>query len=217
MKIKRRTLIIAWAVIIIACAWLVKVNALSVKLTGGKTAVKSRSMWQLYQYRDVTLMRKAPAKWCPYLAYRIYHAHIKIEVKDNKYWMVVDTDVTALLSPDATYNKRFAKKFRVKGNRKQKIRQIYKYCRKTRYTIDHHTYARDVFSKREGDCAAISAAFYVLCKAKKIPVRYVIGWANGGCHAWNMVKLKGKWYIIDATMGFWLQRKIKGRKVMEIW
>ena len=217
MKIKLRTLILAWVVILIALAWIIRTNAVSVKLTGGQTSVKSKSMWQLYQYRDVTLMRKAPMKWCPYLSYRVIHDHVSIEVRDNRYWFVVDTNVTKLLAPDATFNKRFAQSFKAKGNRKQKIRTIYKYCRKTRYTTARHTYAKDVFQHRQGDCAAIASAFYVLCKAKHIPVRYVIGWLPSGCHAWNMVKLKGKWWHVDCTNGWLLKKKLAGRKILEIW
>lgn len=217
MKIKLRTLILAWVVIIIACAWIVKTNAVTVKLTGGQTAVKSRSIWQLYQYRDVTLMRKSPMRWCPYLAYRVIHDHVSIQVRDNRYWIVVDTNVKALLTPDASFNKRFAKSFKVKGTRKQQIRTIYKYCRKTRYMTAYHTYARDVFTKHEGDCAAIAAAFYVLCKAKKIPVRYVIGWVGKSCHAWNMAKVGGKWYYVDCVYGHFLKRKLAKRKILEIW
>ena len=217
MRIKLRTLILAWVVIIIALAWMLKTNAVTVKLTGGQTAVKSKSMWQLYQYRDVTLMRKSPMKWCPYLAYRVIHDHVRIEVHDNKYWIVCDTNITKLLAPDATYNKKFAQKFKTKGTRKQKIRAIYKYCRKTRYTTERYTYAKDVFQRHEGDCAAIAAAFYVLCKAKKIPVRYVIGWLPSGCHAWNMVKYKGRWWHVDCTNGWFMKKKLAGRKILEIW
>ena len=217
MKIKLRTLILAWVVIIIACAWMLKTSAVSVKLTGGQTPVKSKSMWQLYQYRDVTLMRKAPMKWCPYLAYRVIHDHVSIKVRDNRYWLVVDTDVRSLLAPDATYNKRFAQSFKAKGNRKKQLRTIYKYCRKTRRTTERYTYARDVFQRHEGDCAAIAAAFYVLCESKHIPVRYVIGFVVDDCHAWNMVKVGGKWYNVDATYGWFMKKKLAGRKILEIW
>lgn len=217
MKIRLRTLILAWVVILIALAWMLKTNAVTVKLTGGETSVKSRSMWQLYQYRDVTLMHKAPMKWCPYLAYMVVHDHVSIEVHDNRYWLVVDTNVTKLLAPYATFNKKFAQKFKAKGTRKQKIRTIYKYCRKTRYTTARHTYAKDVFQRHEGDCAAIAAAFYVLCKSKHIPVRYVIGWLPSGCHAWNMVKYKGRWWHVDCTMGWFCKKKLSGRKILEIW
>lgn len=217
MKIKLRTLILAWVVILIACAWMLKTSAVSVKLTGGETAIKSKSMWQLYQYRDTTLMRKSPMRWCPYLAYRVVHDHVSIEVHDNRYWLVVDTNINKLLLPDATFNKRFAKSFKAKGNRKKQLRTIYRYCRQTRRTTERYTYAKDVFQSRQGDCAAIAAAFYVLCESKHIPVRYVIGWLPSGCHAWNMVKYKGKWLYVDCTLGWFMKRKLAGRKILEIW
>ena len=61
---------------------------------------------------------------------------------------------------------------------KEKIRQIYKYCKATTYEL-HTKTAREVFSKRRGDCSGIASAFYVLCKANGIPVKYVIGWRSG--------------------------------------
>lgn len=212
MKIKLRTFIIIYAIIWAVLILLWRADAAS--LSGGETSTVSQSLWRLYKYRDTTLMRKAPMKWCPYLAYQTIHDHVKIEIRDNRYWIVVDTDITALLSEDAAFNKAFAKAFKVSGTRRQRIRQIYQYCRRTQYTAET-TYARDVFTRRQGDCAAIASAFYVLCKAKHIPVRYVIGWAHG-CHAWNRVKVGKRWLDIDCTMGFWLQR-ISGRTVMEIW
>lgn len=220
MKIRLRTLILAWVVILIACAWVIRSSASldnRVKLTGGSFPTKSLSVWELEKYKRTTLMRKNPLKWCPWVAYLAVDEHVHIQTHDNMNWLVIDADLTSLVAKDASFNKDFAKRFKTSGTRKQKIRQIYRYCRQTTYT-PHVKGARSVFQSRQGDCSAIAAAFYVLCKAKKIPVRYVIGWCRTGCHAWNRVKLKGKWYWICATQGFWLQRRLpRYWKVMDIW
>ena len=163
------------------------------------------------------MMRKYPFKWCPFRAYLAVRNNVSITNHDNKNWLEINADLINLLEDEAKANRKFAKAFKVNGNRKQKIKTIYKYCLKTKYTL-HVKYASNVFNDRKGDCAAIASAFYVLCKAKDIPVRYVIGWDGTACHAWNRVKISGKWYWIDATKGKWLKRKqFSGRTVMEMW
>ena len=48
-------------------------------------------------------------------------------------------------------------------------------------------------------CAGYAKAFKKLMKAYHIPCKVVSGKAGGGGHAWNMVKLDGKWYHVDVT------------------
>lgn len=186
-------------------------------LHGGKVSTTAYTTWQLYKYRDVALMRKSPMCWCPFRAYLAVRNNVKVYTYDNKNWIEINTDLYNILKDEAEVNRKFAQSFKAKGNRKQIVRKIYKYCKSTEYKI-HVKYASNVFKDRQGDCAGIASAFYVLCKAKGIPVRYVIGWDDGYCHAWNRVKIDGKWYWIDATCGKWLKRKqYSGRTVMEIW
>lgn len=195
--------------------------SLDVDLSGGAVPTKSHAIWQLYQYKYTTLLRMKPLIWCPYKAYTLIDRYVHVYGRGNENWISVDADLIALTKEDADFNKHFAKQFaqsHLKAkSRKKQVRRIYNYCRKTKYVI-HTKYARDVFTKREGDCAGIASAFYVLCKAKGIPVRYVIGWDGNACHAWNRVKLSKRWYWIDATAGKWLKRKqYSGRTVMEMW
>lgn len=93
------------------------------------------------------------------------------------HWIRVNGDLANRLAPEARANRLYATQFRAVGNRMSQVWQIYNYCKRTKYVL-HVKYASDVFTKRQGDCMAISAAFYVLCKAKHIPVRYVIGWTD---------------------------------------
>ena len=220
MKVKLKYFIIAWVVLILLMLWAIRANASlnsKVKLTGGQFSTKSHSIWELHQYKDTVMMRRYPLCYCPYKAYLTVWHHVKIYSGDNRNWIIIDADLVDMLSEEARANRAFAKWFKVSGNRKHKVWLIYRWCKATRY-IAHVKYARDVFERREGDCAAIAAAFYVLCKAKKIPVRYVMGWTKTGCHAWNRVRVGGKWYWIDATFGYWLQQEqFDGRKVMEMW
>ena len=186
-----------------------------VDLHGGSFSTKSMSLWELHKYKDTELLRKNPLCWCPFKSYLLVGEHVKVESKNNKNYLIIDTDLTELVKEDADYNKSHAIKY--KGTDREKVRKIYKYCLRTKYVL-HTKYARDVFEKRQGDCAGIASAFYVMCKKNHIPVRYVIGWADDECHAWNRVKVNGKWYWIDATLELWLNRtQFAGRTVMEMW
>lgn len=219
--IKLRTLIIAWLVIILALLWGCKACAsfdskVNQKLTGGSVSTKSMAIWELYEYKYTTLLRKAPMCYCPWKAYLAVSEYVGIEVKNNRYYLTIRTNLKKLLKDDAAFNKAYGKAFKVIGSRKQQIRKIFKYCTSTKYEV-HIKTAREVFTTRTGDCAGIAAAFYVLCKAKKIPVRYVIGWSTG-CHAWNRVKLGGRWYWIDCTFRYWLSPDLwDGYRIMEMW
>jgi len=47
-------------------------------------------------------------------------------------------------------------------------------------------------------CAGYSLAYKLLCDQAKLDCKYVVG--NAGGHAWNMVKMGGKWYHVDCTL-----------------
>lgn len=186
-------------------------------IRGGAVATKSKAIWELQRYKEIDLMRKAPMKWCPYKAYITVYDNVSIYGYNNLHWISIDADLMQLLSAEAQANKAFAKRFPTHGKRKQQVRQIWRWCKRTKYVFGVK-FASDVFTKRQGDCAAISAAFYVLCKAKHIPVRYVIGWTPSGCHAWNRVKIGKQWYWIDCTHGRWIQKKqYENRHILEMW
>ena len=186
-------------------------------LHGGAVATKSKSIWQLYQYKYVSMKRIYPMVWCPYRAYVVMDGMVDVYSSNNMHWIRVNGDLSGRLASEAHSNRLYATQFRAVGNNINKVWQIYNYCKRTKYVL-HVKYASDVFQKRQGDCAAISAAFYVLCKAKHIPVRYVIGWEPNGCHAWNRVKIRKRWYWIDCTHGLWLSRKqYPNRTILEMW
>ena len=51
----------------------------------------------------------------------------------------------------------------------------------------------------QGVCNAYAEAMYLLLTACDIDCRMVVGTADGGDHAWNMVCLDQKWYQVDVT------------------
>ena len=52
---------------------------------------------------------------------------------------------------------------------------------------------------RKGVCYDYSEFFYALCTKAGIRCQLIYGRANGGEHAWNRVRINGKWKYIDVT------------------
>lgn len=188
-----------------------------VDIRGGITSSKSLSPWELHRYTETQLIKKHPLELTPWLAYIYVNQYTEVRCINNRNCLVINANLKKLVLKDARYNWHFCRRFKVKGAREQKIRKIYNYLLKTKYVL-HKKTAREVFQYRQGDCAGVASAFYVMCKVKKIPVRYIIGWVDDGCHAWNMVKVNGKWWHIDCTAGCWLTKKPWDHyTVMEMW
>lgn len=186
-----------------------------VNVKGGTTKSISKSIWEITKYKYTTLMRKAPFCWCPYKAYLLADKYVKVDVVENASALIIDKRFYEETIEDARYNKAHAPTF--KGTDKEKVRQMYKWIRSKNY-VPHVKFARNLFEDGEGDCASFSEAFYVMCKKAKIPVRYIIGWAEGTCHAWNRVKIGKKWYYIDTAMGCYLWADLyDGYTIMEQW
>ena len=59
--------------------------------------------------------------------------------------------------------------------------------------------AYDVLINKRGSCNGISAAVNRILQANGVECRIILGKGHDGSHAWNAVKLKGKWYLLDAT------------------
>lgn len=65
------------------------------------------------------------------------------------------------------------------------------------YTLKYTAYAALV--NKTAVCQGYAVLLYRLALMAGIETRVVTGTANGGGHAWNIVKLDGKWYHVDAT------------------
>ena len=59
--------------------------------------------------------------------------------------------------------------------------------------------AGGVLIHKEGVCQSYSIAFYMMAVSAGLDCKFVSGTAKGGDHAWNQVKVDGKWYYIDCT------------------
>lgn len=84
----------------------------------------------------------------------------------------------------------------------EKVYSIYHYLTENYnydYTYKHRT-MQSLFSTGTGVCASFAEAMNFLCKSYGIESKTVVGIANhtGEQHAWNVVKVDGKWYQCDA-------------------
>lgn len=67
-------------------------------------------------------------------------------------------------------------------------------------TVENWAYgAGGVLLHKEGVCQSYAIAFYMMATSAGLECRFVSGTADGGGHAWNQVKVNGKWYYIDCT------------------
>lgn len=88
-----------------------------------------------------------------------------------------------------------------------KVHKIYNYvCRNVTYdmngyynksTLCHSAYAAAV--KKKAVCQGYATLLYRMLLQVGVPCRYVRGYSGGEGHAWNIVKLGGKYYNLDAT------------------
>lgn len=90
----------------------------------------------------------------------------------------------------------------------EKVKGVYDYiCSNITYDYDHlyddsyhlkHT-AYAALIHKKAVCQGYSVLLYRLLLELGVDCRYISGTGNGGGHGWNIVKLDGKYYNVDAT------------------
>ena len=196
MKVKLKYLAVAWALILALLLW---------------AFIDSVSAY------TKPVIRYSELSWS---SYRAYHS-IKQWRYDTDEMIVYMGKLRTTLKLGQT-NKAWAKRKVKKWAKypvRKRVRKIFDYI------TENYEYDSDVVwiedARRVGraNCSAFADLFYVLCKASKIPVRYIIGRAGGDWHSWNQVKVKKKWYWIDCTWGNWLSRKLwrSHSRIIEEW
>ncbi len=63
---------------------------------------------------------------------------------------------------------------------------------------DTRTYISGILDKKAA-CEGYANLFYKLAKKSKLEVNILAGMSRGLRHAWNQVKINGKWYNVDVT------------------
>jgi transglutaminase/protease-like cytokinesis protein 3 len=83
----------------------------------------------------------------------------------------------------------------------KKVKAIHDYIiKRTSYdqTLKKHT-AYNALINKSSVCEGYALAAYRMFTDAGIECRIITGTAGGGSHAWNIVKVNGKWYNIDLT------------------
>lgn len=135
----------------------------------------------------------------------------KLTIKKSGYTSVYKIKVT--LTGNTTYDKKLktiANKL-AKGKKSDaaKVKAAHDYIIKnTAYDYDNYIInqipkadytAVGVLKNKTAVCEGYAKTFYALMNLMNIPCKMVTGTGNGVGHAWNMVKVGGKWYHIDVT------------------
>ena len=167
------------------------------------------------------VIQKSELKWSSYHAY-----HCILYWQDDKITYSASRIRQTLKACEG--NKKWAQKMVRKLHLmrypiKKRVRKIYNYIYWTYDYDSNYVWLEQARKSGYANCSAYADLFYVLCKASKVPVRYVIGWAdsgtNKGWHCWNRVKIKKRWYWIDCTWQNWLSRKLwrSHSRIVEVW
>jgi len=129
--------------------------------------------------------------------YKITYTSTYVSTKEQE--DVVDAEVQRILTELNVYDK----------TDYEKIKAVYDYLCKT-IVYDRPMTKYSVYSaliEKTSVCQGYGLAMYRLLAELGVPVRYVYGDSNKNDttetvpHGWNIVKVNGKWYHIDATWG----------------
>ena len=142
-------------------------------------------------YDLVSYMLKRHPEYPMYISGRTYK-------KSEKYIEFIDNlEEDPLKRAEKT--KKAAQKIKFQGSEYEKIKALHNYLiEKTKYaTADDlcGTSGYDVLIKKKGICQGYAAAYKLLCDANGIKCKVVTDKVKD--HAWNIVKIDGKWYNID--------------------
>ena len=81
-----------------------------------------------------------------------------------------------------------------------KIKYVHDYIVKNMTYKVNIAYSIDGYTVKQGQCMTYAFMYLYALKQLNIPTIYVAGELDtGGLHAWNHVKLNGKWYLVDVT------------------
>ncbi len=83
----------------------------------------------------------------------------------------------------------------------KKVKAIHDYVVKhVSYDTSYQAYtAYEALANRSAVCQGYTLLTYQLMRQAGIQTRFVTGKGNGQAHAWNLVKIEGKWYHLDTT------------------
>ena len=93
-----------------------------------------------------------------------------------------------------------AAKCRVEGDEWQTAMNLYQWLLdRLTYDDTHSFYSSDAILRGTGVCDSYSRLYAMLCRAAGLEVYVINGETTGDRHAWDAVKIDGKWYFADPT------------------
>lgn len=161
------------------------------------------------------------------LSWSSWHAYCCIiNREDKEYTTIINKEVPNVLKA-AKQNKKWATKTvkKLKLNKMKDKKAVNCICEYIEDTYDYDSregWLEGAIKKKRANCTAYADLFYVLCKASKIPVRYIRGTAKGSytsSHCWNQVKINKKWYWVDTCWGYRPRQKLWKDHcgIIEVW
>ena len=187
MRIKLHTLLTVWVLLMALALW-----ALVDSLSAGRITRP--------------LIPQSNLKWSSYHA---YHSILYWDGDKVTYSMSRIRQTLKACEGNRKWAKRMVKRLKLKKcSVRKKVSRIFTYITEGYEYDSNYVWLEQARRSGAANCSAFADLFYALCKAAKVPVRYIIGHADGGYHCWNRVRLKHTWYWIDCTWGLWLSRKL---------
>lgn len=186
MQIKLHTLLTVWVLLMILALW-----ALIDSLSAGITR---------------PVIPKSELKWSSYHA---YHSILYWDGDKVTYSMSRIRQTLKACEANKRWAKKMVKRLKLKKcSVRKKVSRIFTYITEGYEYDSAYIWLEQARRSGAANCSAFADLFYALCKAAKVPVRYIIGQADGGYHCWNRIRLKHTWYWIDCTWGLWLSKKL---------
>ena len=134
--------------------------------------------WEFVRKKDVVVNGKK------YILYKLTYIDYNLSASEQKKYINLVKKI---------------KKDVMKGSTRQKLCRLNKWLTKhCRYDYSYNRYQPyDVALKRKAVCSGFSEFVAICCEEEGIPCKYIA--SQKANHAWNIVKVNGKWYHMDST------------------
>ena len=89
----------------------------------------------------------------------------------------------------------------------QRAMHIYDYISKNVTLTEDDAYgsAYHAYTKGKANAEGMAALFYAMAKNMGLDCRVILGTDDGAAHAWNIINVYDKWYVVDMAKGLFLK------------
>lgn len=158
-----------------------------------------------YIEQAIAIDKKSTAKDGDYLAYSFKSYIISWQIIGSEATVTYNVDYYLSSAKEKEVDKKvksILKKLDLEdASDYKKVKKIHDYIIKlAKYDETYSKYtAYDALINKTAVCQGYTLAAYRLFTEAGIKSKIITGYAGGGSHSWNIVKVKGKWYNIDLT------------------